>query len=317
MRNVAALLCTLPVISGLVIRHPTDAHQENASVSLLPSADIIDHAVSFNDQNASLARHAVDKGVILFLGCSLDVFAIKHFCTSAQSQLIGFENNFAYLAYCSAGGFTLVYAFQPGASAPPYWRDYVGTLNSQQIILQSSQDIPKYFGRPPTAVVVDASLWDVSNWWQKAGMPPEPYPVPQRELSQWCHTDLPQLLSWVSAAYPKSEIAFRTPPPVFPGNGYGQSVANVEEMNRCAKDWGYDAMTQKVFQNYHLIDYHDLVEKFLLHQTGPRLSFYKDVLHPGKELSLEYINTVMTWVRSLQTNTTDLKMQTPATLGSL
>jgi len=248
--------------------------------------------------NKTKIKAELSSGLIMFLGCSLDIYAIKHFCTAAQATLIGFENNFAYMSYCTMGGFTLVYVFQPGATAPPYWKDYVGTLTSQQIVTQSTQDVVQRFGREPTAIVVDSSLWDVSSWWQRLGMPLSPYPASQSDITRWCHTDLPQLLQFVADSYPRSQIGFRTAAPVFTPNEYGQQPEIVNEMTRCVRGQ-LDFMTQKVFGKYQLIDFNKLIEEFMLHHAhiGPRLSFYNDVLHPGRQLSMAYMNSVLKWVR--------------------
>merc|ERR1719359_54103 len=268
--NVVVLLDIAVIASGLVIKGPdeepallkhanADVHGVTKHADREPlsfaGAGNYSHDTSSNyshdtsyytcagsscNVNTTKMKAELQLGLILFLGCSLDIYAIKHFCTSAHANLVGFENNFAYLAYCTMAGFTLVYVFQPGATAPPYWKDYVGTQTSQQIITQTAKDVVNMFGREPTAIVVDASLWDVSNWWQKHGMPPEPYPVPRADIARWCHTDLSQLLSQVETAFPRTKIAFRTPPPVFTGNSYGQSPDIVNEMVKCIRDDAVD-----------------------------------------------------------------------------
>lgn len=255
-----------------------------------------------DDVSISKVKTDMSSGLILFLGCSLDIYAINDMCASGQGQLVGFTNNFAYMAYCTLATYTLVYVFQPGASAAPYWKDFVGTLTSQQIIEQSSKDMVIKFGREPTAVVVDSSLWDVSNWWQKAGMPAEPYQVPAADIHRWCHTDLPALLLKVEQMYPRSRIALRTPPPVLGSNTYGQSIDIVNAMVSCVRSEA-DFISNKVYGKYTLIDFNKIVQTFFLHQTGPQLSFYKDVLHPGPQLSVEYMKAVLQWVRTIGQDT--------------
>lgn len=248
--------------------------------------------------NKTKMKAELSSGLIMFLGCSLDIYAIKHFCTAAQATLIGFENNFAYMSYCTMGDFTLVYVFQPGATAPPYWKDYVGALTAQQIVTQSTKDVILRFGREPTAIVVDSSLWDVSSWWQRLGMPISPYATPQADITRWCNTDLPLLLQSIADNYPRSQIGFRTAAPVFTPNEYGQQPQIVDEMTRCVRS-KLDFVNKKVFGKYHLVDYNKLIEQFMLHHAhlGPQLTFYKDVLHPGRQLSMAYMNSVLEWVR--------------------
>jgi len=332
--NVVLLSCVAAIGHGLVITHSFGGTPERKSVksneaagnhdmpaSVLKPAnrgtpDMVEkesppsnHSVMSSHEsyyncsgdhcnvNTTKMKAELQSGLILFLGCSLDIYAIKHFCNSAQATLVGFENNFAYMAHCTMAAFTLVYVFQPGATAPPYWKDYVGVATSQQIIAQSALDVVTMFGREPSAIVVDASLWDVSSWWQRFNMPPEPYAVPEADIARWCNTDVPQLLSWVATAYPRTPIAFRTPPPVFPNNGYGQQPAIVDTMVTCMAS-KRDVLTNKVYAKYDLIDYHGLVQQFFLHNPGPPLQFYADVLHPGQRLSMVYMNAVLEWVRS-------------------
>merc|ERR1719359_1319146 len=261
--NVVVLLDIAVIASGLVIKGPdeepallkhanADVHGVTKHADREPlsfaGAGNYSHDTSSNyshdtsyytcagsscNVNTTKMKAELQLGLILFLGCSLDIYAIKHFCTSAHANLVGFENNFAYLAYCTMAGFTLVYVFQPGATAPPYWKDYVGTQTSQQIITQTAKDVVNMFGREPTAIVVDASLWDVSNWWEKHGRPADPYPVPLAEIGLWCNRYVPNLLNWVQKQYPSAGIAFRTMPTVFPNNGYGQNADNIETMVKC------------------------------------------------------------------------------------
>lgn len=286
-----------------IVKEQAENIEDNGSPSPVTSSPVTPYYTcsgSTCSVNMTKMTAELQPGLILFLGCSLDVYAINHFCTAAETGIVGFTNNFAYLAHCKVGGVTLVYAFQPGASPPPYWKHYTGAATSQQIISQSAKDVAATFGEKPMAIVVDSSLWDVSNWWQKDGMPPEPYPVPHAEIAQWCQTDVPQLLHWVDTAFPGTKIAFRTPPPVFPNNDYGQSPQTVDEMVGCLRANATDHTTQKVFSQYHLLDFNELVEQFVSHQAVPTLQFYEDVLHPGRQLSMVYMNAVLEWVHGLQ-----------------
>jgi len=292
-----ALNSTTPAKDGKELASPKAAAVIGHDTSFYAcDSSNVTHQAPHCTVNTTKMKAELQSGLLLFFGCSLDIYAMKHFCTAAQATLVGFENNFAYMAYCTMGGFTLVYVFQPGATAAPYWKDYVGTLSSQQIITQSTKDVVQRFGQEPTAIVIDSSLWDVSSWWQRVGMPAEPYAVPHADITRWCYTDLPQLLDYVGASYPRSRIAFRTAAPVFIGNNYGQNPPIVNEMTKCVRD-RTDFVTKKLFSKYHLIDYNKLVEQFFLHHPGPPTNFYEDVLHPGRQLSMGYMNEVLEWVR--------------------
>jgi hypothetical protein len=305
--NVVVVASIVAVARGLIIdrRGAPDLVVANGSKELAstgnasaqhPDTSFYACSGSHCTVNNTKMKADLQSGLILFLGCSLDIYAIKHFCTAAHAPLIGFDNNFAYMAHCTMGSFTLVYVFQPGATGAPYWRDYVGTLDSYQIIAKSTKDVVQKFGQEPTAIVVDASLWDVSNWWLREGTPPEPYPVPHDYISSWCHTDLPHLLQKAQDSYPHTKIAFRTPPPVFVGNEYGQSPPIVDEMVKCVRG-KVDFVNKMVYSKYHMIDFNALVGQFFLHHPGPQLNFYADVLHPGEQLSMAYMNEVLQWVR--------------------
>jgi len=302
--NVVMLASLMAMARSLIVRPDRNgtAVKDSKVLASPKTAALTHHDTSFyacDSSNCTVNNTKMKaelSGLVLFLGCSLDIYAIKHFCTAAHAHLVGFENNFAYMSHCTMGSLTLVYVFQPGATAPPYWKDYVGTQTSQQIITQSTKDIVAKFGQEPMAIVVDASLWDVSSWWQRSSMPPEPYPIPHADINRWCYTDLPQLLQVVEDSYPRSRIAFRTPSPVFLPNSYGQSPQIVNDMVKCVRD-RTDFVTKKVYSKYELIDFNKLVEQFFLHHRGPQTDFYEDVLHPGEQLSMAYMNAVLQWVR--------------------
>lgn len=275
---------------------------DSQSLHAYKDASYLDSYYSCTGSNCTVntTKMSLDfqSGVILFLGCSLDILAIKSFCKAAHSQLYGFEDNFAYLSHCVVGAFTLVYVYHPGATAPPYFHGYVGTITTQEIIDRSSKDVAAKFGQGPTAIIVDSSLWDVSNWWAKTGFPPEPYPVPSQFMAHWCYYDLPNLLQYTAAAFPGIHIAYRTPPPVFTGNEYGQSPEIIDALNACIKEHAVDFMDKKtVYGKYGLIDFYGIVKNAFLHVQGNPISIYDDVLHPGTDLSMSYINHVLQWVR--------------------
>jgi hypothetical protein len=252
--------------------------------------------------DARKVKDDLQNNLVLIIGCSLDIFAIEYFCNSVGSSMQGFasRNPFSYLAHCDVGGFTVAYIFHPGASAPPYFSEYAGTATTQDIVKNSAYDVQMTFGREPNAIIVDASLWDVSNWWQRNGRPPFPFAVPTASVWQWCNQDVPQLLNWVKTVYPRSAVAFRTPPTVkLESNGYGQSPLIIDEMVKCI-DQHVDPLNL-LYGKFGLIDYHHFVDAVLLHAVGaPMQQYYKDSLHPGAKLSLMYINKVLNWARGLR-----------------
>lgn len=233
--------------------------------------------------------------LLLFLGCSLDLNAVKAICAAAGTPLIwtpGTELITAmpfhyYLAHCTIEDATVAFIFHPGSAPPPYFYFYVdnggGTVTTQQIINKSVADVTQTFGQLPSAIVVDASLWDVATWWQKKGFPALPYPVPQAEITQWCREDVPRLLLQVQSVYPAIPVAFRTPPPVFGGAEFGLMQSIVDSMVGCIAG---GALTQ-----YAVIDYYSLAQP-------PNRELYADDIHPGYELSLKYGNVALAWMRA-------------------
>lgn len=245
--------------------------------------------------------HELHNDLVLILGCSLDINAIDYFCTAVGAPVMNFEtkNPFSYLAHCDVGKFTIAYAFHPGSSPPPYFGEYAGTATTMDVVKNSVYDVKLQFGREPTAIIVDSSLWDVSNWWEKHGRPQDPYPLPQAEITQWCTRDVPQLLRFVQTVYPRSGVAFRTPPTVFPDNGYGQSPLIIDAMVQCVEQQK-DPLS-RLYGQFGFIDYHNFVDQVLQHAVGPATqTYYKDNLHPGASLSLMYMNRVLNWVRGLR-----------------
>lgn len=244
--------------------------------------------------------------LILIFGCSLDIRAIGYLCHAANGVAMESIVNsapFSYLAHCSVGGVTLAYIFHPGASAPPYSAQYnplvLGT--TRDILQRSHHDIMVKFGKEPNAIIVDASLWDVSNWWGKIGSPPYPYPVQSLfpYLERWCNNDVPQLLTDVATIYPTSAIAFRTAPTVFGGHdNTGQHPLAVDSMVDCL-DHHSDAYG-KIFGRFTVIDYHQFVDGTLQAAGASGASYYQDSLHPGAVLSLVYLNNVLNWVQQLR-----------------
>lgn len=240
--------------------------------------------------------------LILILGCSLDINAIGYFCNAATGvpmEAVVHSSPFGYLTHCDVGQFTIAYAFHPGASPPPYSSDYNQALlgTTTDIVTRTRSDVMAKFGREPVAIIVDASLWDVGNWWSKSGMPPYPYPIADAFLTQWCTKDLPALLAHVHTVYPNTHIAFRTAPTVFANpNAYGLSGLAVEKMVQCV-ELSKDSRGQ-LFGMFGVIDYHHVVDNVLQMSGAGASVWYKDPLHPGAQLSLMYMNNVLSWVNN-------------------
>jgi len=249
--------------------------------------------------------------VVLFFGCSIDIYALDYFCKAANAPVVGFSRGettsygAGNLAYCNVGGLIIAFSFHPGVSGPPYFKACddvlhgscsgpVTTVHSAQLIQLSVAAVVTTFGKPPTTIVVDSSLWDVAAWYLRDGSPPEPYVAPIAHVNYWCHTSYPNLMHAVQLASPTSKLAFRTAPRVEFIKGFGHSMANIDAMNACLRA---SALTSLVA--YQVIDYNNLIESLLVQQGGLASAYYDDAFHPGVLPSMIYIDWVLQWVHSM------------------
>lgn len=248
--------------------------------------------------------------IVLFLGCSLDIYALNYFCKSAGAPVVGFTRNPGNevygkenFAYCNVGGFILAYSFHPGSSGPPYFEacekvlhGRCSTISSEQLHRDSIARVVHTFGMPPSAIIVDSSLWDAANWWGQAGKPAEPYLVDPTRLAHWCTVELPHLINTVQLISPTSKVGFRTAPRVEPAFGYGHSMHNIDGMNLCYRTQAFSNLMA-----YHLIDYNLIVDMFLTAQgvPGHPKEFYEDPFHPGVLPSVLYVDSVLQWMHSV------------------
>lgn len=244
--------------------------------------------------------------VVLLFGCSIDIYSLDYFCKAANAPISGFARSpgntyFApgNFAWCKIGGLTLAYSFHPGSSGPPYFEACDAVLKTTcmgptQLIAASVAQVTATFGVPPTAIVVDSSLWDAASWYITDGKPPEPYIAPANLVAKWCFQDFPALINAVQMAAPYSKIAFRTAPRVEFMKGYGHSMANIDAMNRCFKSSSLGNLMV-----YKMIDYNYIVEMMLARQGGAVANYFEDAFHPGLLPSVIYIDWVLQWVKSI------------------
>lgn len=285
----------LDLVSSLLIRSRVDHGSKPAEANhpslVLASDHGANSSIAKLEQPLLPGKHRL----LLFFGCSLDLNAIRAVCNAAGTQLVVTPGTelltsmpfYYYLAHCDVQDTTVAFVFHPGSGHQPYFFLYTqngGNLESQEIISRSVADVSRTFGRHPTAIIVDSSIWDAASWWQRKGFPKSPFPVPYAEVRQWCQHDIPQLLHNIELAYPSVPIAFRTAPQVLNDGGFGQMPATIDMMAGC--------IMGKFLGKYTLIDYYAMAQP-----VNPKL--YNDPLHPGTELSLKYANAALSWVRSL------------------
>lgn len=247
-------------------------------------------AVLFSNQlaEATVLRGHIDQAhdvvrppakLVWLLGSSLDKNALEWACPGGLPEK---ANN-----SCIINGMTFVWTF-----LPPF-RPLDGIVRGDLGMLQQR------FGKVPDATIVDLSLWDVKDWWEKAGKPTD-WPVPHKEVNQWCHDTIPNFLPVVQEMMPHCHVAFRSQPPVYATHwdglwfmGKGDKV--VEEMYQCVKKEAKDvSVTGTIFGKYSFIDYYKIVAEY----PGDRRKLYKDDLHPGREMSLAYMAEAEKWANA-------------------
>jgi len=247
---------------------------------------------------------------VLLLGNSLDANAHIEFCASAGSKLHGnpFQGQF-----CKAGNSTMAMIFHPGSGEPPYLSLYKTFLDkkgidikpsTREIITMIAPAFTKSIMAPwPDLVVVDDSLWTLSKWWEhNYGGDPNietqaSFPIPAKEIQQWCNEGLKLHMGLVAASYPNSRIAFRTAPTVLKAE-LGQTAEIVDIMQGCIKSKTNGGL---LFDKYPVIQYHDMVDHRInsAKEHGDRVEdLYCDVKHPSPELSLAYAQMIWDLVRN-------------------
>lgn len=243
--------------------------------------------------------------LVLILGASLDEYSVRLACNHAHAPMSPPSKDDRRSFYCSFNGLTLVFAFHPGATSPPYF-DGLGTwkIGGEALVKLQLQEMVGTFGKPPDAVIVDSSIWDVANWWQRNGKP-QNWPFPHGEIWQWSEVTVPTFLSLVSKLMPHSHIAFRSQPQAFAGHYTSGPWLWTQRINDIVEEMysnlvkHYDHSTALLYGKYPLLDYHYVVQSKHKEWGGDLRRFYNDEIHPGPELSLAYMAVVYKWVQGL------------------
>jgi len=259
---------------------------------------------------AALSGDIPSKSVLL-LGNSLDANAHTAFCVHAGSEVHGnpFQGQF-----CNAGNSTMAMIFHPGSGEPPYLSLYDRFLDGKGIKTHpSTHDIitniaPAFtksiMGPPPDLVVVDDSLWSLSKWWEHnyGGNPDietqNSFPIPTKEIQDWCNEGLKLHMGLVAATFPHSRIAFRTAPTVLKPESFGQTAELVDIMQGCVKGQTNGGL---LFGKYSVIQYHDMVDRRIIsaREHGESVEdLYCDVRHTSPEIALAYANMIWDLLRS-------------------
>lgn len=148
--------------------------------------------------------------------------------------------------------------------------------------------------RAPTMVVIDSSLWDLANWWNRAGRPQATY-VNNSAIEWWCHKGYPQMLQWVLDAFPTSTIVYRTIPTIVATNSsHGRSPEAIAQMDACLRS--------ELGGKFHAIDYRQIVQSRLdagISPTDIFLKMRKDGVHPDFDTAALYANAAMEYVAGM------------------
>jgi len=302
---LAVFLQTCTIVASLNVRSPSDPHNVSVSAAALsPDANVTKTKAPDLELTKAFLSTRTASNLVWFIGCSIDSIATSQACQNANAviQTWGIA---AKSHYCTFGGLTLVFTFHPGATPPPYYH-YGDELKfdhttTQDIIRSESQRIEQTFAKPPDAIIVDSSLWDVANWWTKDGRPKHHWRATTTQTSHWCHATIPHFLDFVQKTVPRSRLAFRSLPPVFDTcwEGYLCTMSEaIDKMNKCLlKSKGL--ANHQLYDRYSLIDFNGIVHSTSKVLGGPLRKLYNDDVHPGPELSSAYIAAALTWAKGL------------------
>lgn len=195
---------------------------------------------------------------------------------------------------CQVEDITLAYMFHPGAGDPPYYAAFrpFNIHNTTHGIVQL--DAPEFVGRAlkgkqPVAVVVDSSLWDMTNWWMRARRPKNDG-WHQSYVDTWCEDTLPALLDVAQKTFPESRVFFRSAPTV-PMPHLGQTPVIIEAMRACILS---NMEGNKFRGQFEVIDFHAMFDKLLEDEkkilpTNATSQLYRDDFHPGAVAARQYI----------------------------
>lgn len=249
---------------------------------------------------------AASSKLVWFYGCSLDHDAVKFACENAGAPIMPLNDGGLQAGlYCFSDGMTLVFSFHPGATPPPYFHYFdshpLADSMPQDIFRWSLEHIQGTFGKRPDAIVVDSSLWDLANWWTATGSPGQHWDVPHAKISNWCHATVPKFLEFLHETSPGTHIAFRSPAPVQKSGWEGflcRGPEVMDEMYSCLLK-SVDMVNHQLYGKYSIIDYMKaaLAEHKVL--GGALKDWFRDDIHPGRELALAYMAVALAWAKGL------------------
>lgn len=289
------------------------------------------HACCENNPVFVLDRTAVANAFprdtsVLFLGSSVDRKVLQEACRSAHAKLHFdpiFSNPQLGGHSCKlAPTLHVAYMLQFGAGEPPYWAEFsntgTGLWNTSRSEEHARINAPAFAKRalptPPDLVLLSSDLWDLSNWWRRAGKPQDITWWPaQSKLRDWCVYELPAVLSWVAVAFPNARVVLRTPP-TMSSTEYGRSPALTEVLATCIRE-------RMPALGYTVLDYRAVVDQMLEEGapvdllfgiSDPETRFMQ--VHPGTEASLRFMNLVINHAHMLTARPAPLALRSTGSI---
>lgn len=289
-------------VAGLCITRPG---KNGTAPTLAANVTTVHSTSKSRDLRFNKAYVGAYPKLVWFFGVSIDSMAVDSYCNAnhaaihviLDTQYSNSDLQHAGSKWCAVNGLTIVFSLFPGATPPPYFRGWKSkTLATPHSIMAFRLwQIQGTFGKAPDAVIVDSSLWDVANWWQKDGSP-QNWPMPDLQIKTWCESTIPAFLMDLQGRLPNSHIALRTIPPVFATRGSEWAFARrgpeiVSKMNSCL--WNQ----HQLYGKYPLIDYNAAVHSMVTQWGGSMRQWYIDDLHPGPQLGVACVTVALGWAR--------------------
>jgi len=244
--------------------------------------------------------------LVWVIGSSIDSNAVTDMCKNMMATINDLDpampNHFFWCMFHPSTA--VVFTFHPGATPGPYYDMYGPiTYTTTDMLTTRAAQIMSTFGKPPDTAVLDSSMWDIANWWQKSGRPQQDWPVPHAEIINWCEVTIPKFLLFAQALLPHTQIVYHSPPPAFATTWKPWTVNIDLIINQM-----YSCLVSKMnfgllYAKYHFIDFFKIVQAQHHLAGGQMRALYKDDLHPGTMLSLVYMGEVLS--------------RTPSSYGSL
>lgn len=180
----------------------------------------------------------------------------------------------------------MAFVFHPGVGPDgdmngPFSSHWKRRISTRDIIEREAPDVvQKALGTDPDIVFVESSLWDLHTWNEKSSEW-----TSLKRIQKWCDHDLPNLLATVRSVFGRSQIMFRTAPPVQNDVRHMFSNKEIDNMYNCVAQHMHHGL---LFGQYKVLDYRKIMQDQLA-KNSDRGSLYIDRLHPSQLPALLYM----------------------------